>query len=183
MGKTSVNRRIRKQELDRQRTAWRKQHRTLNGRIILYPERPPEHINARASKLYNWFWQRILLENESQDIPGIISSLKTQVKNEQDSKRIRMFRTMIGMAEDAYQLKRLEGISEYDSELLMDKDPVYDADAGVVYRNGQLFTMDYDETESSILVRDVEGLLVDVLHSNHSQESTPPSVMETKKQA
>jgi hypothetical protein len=46
----------RKKELDLQRTEWRKTHRTLNGRIILYPDKPPEHINARGSKVYSWFW-------------------------------------------------------------------------------------------------------------------------------
>ncbi len=57
----------RKKELDKQRTEWRKKHRTLNGRIILYPEKPPEHINARGSKVYNWFWKRILLETQPQE--------------------------------------------------------------------------------------------------------------------
>ena len=174
------SRKTRKQELDRQRTEWRRTHRTLNGRIILYPEKPPEHVNARASKTYNWFWERILLENELQDIPGIISTLKDHLKNEDDASRIRMFRTMIGMAEDAYQLKRLEGIREYDTELKLGKDPIFNSEDGVVYRNGKLFTMDYNEDESSILVRDVEGLLVDMLQSDGSFDTSKITIGETQ---
>jgi len=177
---SASSRKTRKQELDRKRTEWRRTHRTLNGRIILYPEKPPEHVNARASKTYNWFWQRILLENELQDIPGIISTLKVHLKNEDDPTRIRMFRTMIGMAEDAYQLKRLEGIREYDAELMLGKEPVFNSEDGVVYRNGKLFTMDYNEDESSILVRDVEGLLVDMLQSNGSLESSKITIEKTQ---
>ena len=117
----------RKKELDKQRTEWRKQHRTLNGRIILYPEKPPEHINARGSKVYNWFWRKILLEIEPQDIPAVISAIRNQIKTEQDIKKIRIYRTMIGMAEDAYQLKRLEDIRDYDTELRLGKKPIYDS--------------------------------------------------------
>jgi len=101
----------RKRELDKQRTEWRKKHRTLNGRIILYPEKPPEHINARGSKVYNWFWKMILLEASSQEIPAIISAVKNHIKNESDKQKVKTFRTMIGMAEDAYQLKKLEDIN------------------------------------------------------------------------
>jgi len=122
----------------------------------------------------------MLLENELQDIPGIISTLKDHLKNEDDSTRIRMFRTMIGMAEDAYQLKRLEGIREYDAELLLGTDPVFNSEDGVVYRNGKLITMDYNEDESSILVRDVEGLLIDMLQSNGSSDTSKMTIRETK---
>ena len=65
----------RKKYLDKERTEWRKRHRTLNGKIIIYPDKPPEHINARASKLNNWFWKKILLEIKTQEIPAIISGL------------------------------------------------------------------------------------------------------------
>jgi len=155
----------RKKELDRQRNEWRKKHRTLKGKVILYPDKPPEHVNARGSKVYNWFWKKILLENETQEIPAIISNIQTQIKGEQDPKQIRMYRTMIGMAEDAYALKKLDEIKEYDSELNLGK-PVYNSESGIVYKGGKIYTTDYDEEETSILVRDVEGNILDSLSSN-----------------
>jgi len=162
----------RKKELDKQRTEWRKKHRTLNGRIILYPEKPPEHINARGSKVYNWFWKRILLETQPQEIPAIISGIKNQIKRESDNKKIQVFRTMIGMAEDAYQLKRLEDIKDYDSELMLGKRPIYNSEQGVIYKGGNIYTTDYTEDEDEIIVRDIEGVIVGVLSSDDKQEST-----------
>ncbi|MFH1101603.1 MAG: acetyltransferase [Methanobacteriota archaeon] len=162
----------RKKELDQQRTAWRRHHRTLNGRLILYPEKPAEHINARGSKLYNWFWNRILLEVEPQDIPGIISGLQDQLTVARDLKTTQMYRTMIGMAEDAYQLKRLEDIKDYDPELVLGKKPVFNSETGVIYKDGTLYTTDYTEDESAILLRDIEGAIKDVLSSDSNEEST-----------
>jgi hypothetical protein len=166
---------IRKQELDKARTDWRKQHRTLNGRIILYPEKPPEHINARGSKIYNWFWSKILLEAEPQEIPAIISAIQDQVKAESDQRKRQVYRTMIGMADDAYQLKKLEDIQEYDTELYLGKKPIYNSEEGVIYKNGQIFTTDYTEDESEILIRDIEGIIIDVLASESKEEETESS--------
>ena len=167
----------RKKELDKQRTEWRKKHRTLNGRIILYPEKPPEHINARGSKVFNWFWKRILLETDQQEIPAIISAVKGQIKRESDRKKIQVFRTMIGMAEDAYQLKGLEDIKDYDSELLLDKKPVYNAEQGVIYKGGEIYTTDYTEDEDEIIVRDIEGIIVDALSSEDQDKRLKPETV------
>ena len=154
----------RKKELDQKRTEWRKKHRILNGKIILYPDKPPEHINARASKTYNWFWKKILLAVNLQEIPAIISNIKERIINEKDSQKIRTFRTMIGMAEDAYKFKQLEGIKEYDVELQIDENPVYDSNIGLIYKNGKIYTTDYSEDESKIILRDTEGVIVDLLY-------------------
>jgi len=159
----------RKKELDKQRTEWRKKHRTLNGRIILYPEKPPEHRNARGSNMYNWFWMRLLLETKLHEIPAIISAVRNQIKRESDKKKIQVFRTMIGMAEDAYQLKRLENIKDYDSELMLGKKPVYNSEQGVIYKGGNIYTTDYNEDESKIIVRDIEGIIVDALFSEDKE--------------
>ena len=159
----------RKKELDRQRTEWRKKHRTLNGKVILYPDKPPEHINARGNKVYNWFWKKILLDNETQEIPAIISNIQTQIKAEKDPKKIRMYRTMIGMAEDAYALKKLDEIKDFDSDLHLGK-PAYNSESGIVYKGGDIFTTDYNEEETSILLRDVEGVILDSL-SSETKES------------
>jgi hypothetical protein len=166
----------RKKELDRQRTEWRKKHRTLNGRIILYPEKPPEHINARASKVYNWFWKKILLQVEPQEIPAIISAIQDQIKAEDEHKKIQMFRTMIGMAEDAYQLKKLDEIKDYDTELMLGKKPVFNSDSGVIYKDGNVLTTDYDEEESSILLRDIEGIIIDVISAESKKLTSPKDV-------
>ena len=79
----------RKKELDSQRTEWRKTHRTLNGRIILYPDKPPEHINARGSKVYNWFWVKILREIKPQEIPAIVSGFKMLLMRKKNQEKYR----------------------------------------------------------------------------------------------
>lgn len=167
----------RKQELDSQRTLWRKTHRTLNGRIILYPDKPPEHINARGSKLYNWFWGRILRETKPQEIPAIISGLQDAIHAEDDPKKIQVLRTMIGMAQDAYQFKQLEDIKDCDTELQLEQRPIYNAEDGVIYRNGAIYTTDYNEDESEILIRDIEGIIIDVLSSEESEKNIPASAV------
>jgi len=160
----------RKKHLDKKRTEWRKKHRTLNGKIILYPEKSPEHINARASKVYNWFWKKILLELRLQEIPAIISGIKNQIKTEQDNKKVKVYRTMIGMAEDAYSLKRLEDIKDYDMELELGKNLIYNSSGGILYKDGQIFTTDYNEDESKIIIRDIEGIIIDALFTNVNKQ-------------
>jgi len=160
----------RKKELDKQRSEWRKKHRILKGKVILWPDKPPEHINARASKTYNWFWKKILLESSQHDIPAIISNIREQINSEDDPKKIRTFRTMIGMAEDAYQLKNLEDIMDFDTELLYEKKPVYNSELGIIYKDGNIFTADYAEDESEILVRDIEGVIVSRLSSGNGKK-------------
>lgn len=160
----------RKRELDKQRNEWRKKHRILKGKIILWPDKPPEHINARASKTYNWFWKNILLESSQHDIPAIISNIKAQVNAETDPSKIRVYRTMIGMAEDAYKLKNLDGIMDFDTELMYEKKPVYNSETGIIYKDGEIFTTDYAEDETEILVRDVEGVIVNRLSSGNGKE-------------
>jgi len=76
---------------------------------------------------------------------------------------------MIGMAEDAYQLKRLEDIKDYDSELMLGKKPVYNSEQGVIYKGGEIYTTDYTEDEDEIIVRDIEGIIVGALSSEDSQ--------------
>jgi len=168
---------IRKKELDSLRTEWRKTHRTLNGRIILYPDKPPEHVNARGSKLYNWFWGRILKETKPQEIPAIVSGLQDAIHAEKDPKKIQVLRTMIGMAEDAYQFKQLEDIKDFDTELQLEHKPVYNSETGVIYREGNIYTTDYNEDESGILIRDIEGIIIDVLSSEEKEKNLPPSTI------
>jgi hypothetical protein len=163
----------RKAVLDKQRTEWRKTHRTLNGRVILYPTGTPEHINARGSQVYNWFWRKILLEVQPQEIPAIISALQDKIKGTRDQKKIQVYRTMIGMADDAYHLKQLEGIKEFDTELQFEKKPIYDTEEGVIYNDGTIATTDYSEDESEILLRDIEGIIIDVLSSDDTSANLP----------
>lgn len=167
----------RKKELDLQRTEWRRAHRTLNGRIILYPDKPPEHINARGSKLYNWFWRKILRGIETQEIPAIISGLQDAIKAETDTRKIQVLRTMIGMADDAYHFKQLENIKDVDMELQLEQKPVFNAEDGVIYRKGNIYTTDYNEDESEILLRDIEGIIIDVLSSEDKEKNLSPSAV------
>jgi hypothetical protein len=154
-----------KKYLDKQRTEWRKKHRTLNGRIIIYPDKPPEHINARASKLNNWFWKKILLEIKIQEIPAIITGIKGRIKSERDIKKFQLYRTLVGMAEDAYRLKTLEDIKDYDTELQLGSNVVYNSSEGIIYQNANMLTADYNEDESKIIFRDIEGIILDSLFS------------------
>ena len=152
----------RKKELDRKRTEWRKKHRTLNGRIILYPDKPPEHINARGNKLYYWFWKNILLLMSPQEIPALITSIKNRISHEKDGRKIRTFRTMIGMADDAYQLKQLENIENTDPELQLGESVKYNPDHGVIHKDGSVYTIDFSEDENRIIIRNVDGVIVDI---------------------
>ena len=68
---------------------------------------------------------------------------------------------MIGMAEDAYQLKTLEDIMDFDTEILFEKKPIYNSEQGIIYMNSKIFTADFSEDETEIIVRDIEGILVD----------------------
>ena len=72
---------------------------------------------------------------------------------------------MIGMAEDAYQLKNLDDIMDYDPEIQLSKKPVYNSEQGVIYKGGKIYTADYSEEETDIIVRDIEGVIVDILSS------------------
>jgi len=157
----------RKREFDRKRNEWRKKHRSLNGKIILFPNKPPEHINARGSKTYNWFWKKILLVSNLQEIPAIISNIKNQISNEKDKRKIQIFRTMIGMAEDAYKFKQLEDIKEFDTELQLGEKPAYDSNLGIIYKNGEIYTTDYNEDESKLIIRDMEGVILDLHYSDY----------------
>jgi hypothetical protein len=105
------------------------------------------------------------------DIPAVISNIKVQINSEDDPKKIQMYRTMIAMAEDAYKLKNLEDIMDFDTEIMYENKPVYNSETGVVYRNGKIFTTDYTEDENEILVRDLEGIIVDRLSSGNGKES------------
>jgi hypothetical protein len=159
----------RKKYLDKERTEWRKRHRTLNGKIIIYPDKPPEHINARASKLNNWFWKKILLEIKTQEIPAIISGIKGRIKSERDIKKFQLYRTLVGMAEDAYRLKTLEDIKDYDTELQLGSNVAYSSSEGIIYQNANMFTADYNEDESKIIFRDIEGIILDSLFSESNK--------------
>ena len=156
-----------KREFDRRRNEWRKKHRSLDGKIILFPNKPPEHINARGSKTYNWFWKKILLVVNLQDIPAIITNIKDQISNEKDKRKIQTFRTMIGMAEDAYKFKQLDGIKEFDTELQLGETPAYNSNLGIIYKNGYIYTADYNEDESKLILRDIEGVILDLQHSDN----------------
>jgi hypothetical protein len=78
---------------------------------------------------------------------------------------------MIGMAEDAYKLKDLEDILDFDIELQYDKKPFYNSETGVIYDDGKIFTTDYDENETEILVRDIEGIIIDRLSFGNDKKS------------
>lgn len=105
-----------------------------------------------------------------QDIPAVISNIKNQINTENDPKKIQMYRTMIGMAEDAYKLKNLEGIMDFDTEIMYENKPVYNSEQGFVYRNGKIFTTDYSEDETEIIVRDIEGIIVNRLSSDNGKK-------------
>ena len=160
----------RKKMLDRKRTEWRKTHRALNGRIILYPDKSPEHINARGNKIYNWFWQNILLKINMHEIPAIITSLKQQIHHEPDKRRIRKLRTMIGMADDAFRLKQLEDIDKYDTELQLGESSVYNPDQGIIFKNGTYYTIDFSEDEEVLIIRDNEGTIIDMQYAENGKK-------------
>ena len=84
---------------------------------------------------------------------------------------------MIGMAQDAYQFKQLEDIKDFDTELQIEHKPIFNSDDGVIYRDGHIYTTDYNEDESEILIRDIEGIIVDVLSSEDKGKDLSPSII------
>ena len=77
---------------------------------------------------------------------------------------------MIGMAEDAYQFKKLEDIKDYDTELKLGNRLVYNSGEGIIYKSRKTYTTDYNEDESKILLRDIEGIIVDALFSEDKKQ-------------
>jgi hypothetical protein len=84
---------------------------------------------------------------------------------------------MIGMAEDAYQFKQLEDIKDYDTELQLEQKPMFNSEEGVIYRKGNIYTTDYNEDESEILIRDIEGIIIDVLSSEDKEKGLSSSMV------
>jgi len=112
------------------------------------------------------------MEIKTQEIPAIISNLRDHIKTTDNTENIRLFRTMIGMAEDAYKLKTLDDIKDFDSEIQIDKKPVFNSMDGIIYKDGNIYTADYNEDESKMLIRDIEGIVVDVLYSQSGDDKS-----------
>ena len=72
---------------------------------------------------------------------------------------------MIGMAEDAYQMKKMDNILDVDTELLLGENAVYNSEQGLIFRNGKYFTTDFSEDETKILLRDSEGTIIDIQYN------------------
>lgn len=106
-----------------------------------------------------------------------MSGLQDAIKAEKDPRKIQVLRTMIGMAQDAYQFKQLEDIKDFDTELQLENTPMYNSEEGVIYRNGTIYTTDYNEDESEILIRDIEGIIIDVLSSEDKEKNLSPSIV------
>jgi hypothetical protein len=57
-------------------------------------------------------------------------------------------------------------MKEYDTEIQFGEKPIYDSDLGIVYKDGEIHTIDYNEDESKIILRDIEGVIVDQQYSD-----------------
>jgi len=128
-------------------------------------------VNARASKTYNWFWKKVLLPTKTEEIPAIISNIRDQIKNVEDKRKTRVFRTMIGMAEDAYKMKKMDSILEVDTELLLGENAVYNSEHGLIFKKGKYFTTDFSEDETKIFLRDKEGTIIDIQYNGRKYPS------------
>ena len=80
---------------------------------------------------------------------------------------------MIGMAEDAYQLKTIEDIMDFDTELFFEKKPIYNSEQGIIFKNGKIFSADFSEDETEIIIRDIEGIIVDIQSAAYKEEELP----------
>ena len=83
---------------------------------------------------------------------------------------------MIGMADDAYQLKQLEQIDKYDSELQLSDSNSYNSDQGIIYQNGGYITTDFSEEEDKIIIRDMEGVIIDIFYGK--EQSVQPDKID-----
>jgi hypothetical protein len=111
-----------------------------------------------------------LLPTKTEDIPAIISNIRNQTKNIEDKRKIRVFRTMIGMAEDAYKMKKLDDILEVDTDLMIGESAIYNSEQGLIFRNGKYFTTDFSEEETKILLRDSEGTIIDIQYNGQKED-------------
>jgi len=80
---------------------------------------------------------------------------------------------MIAMAQDAYQLKNLDDIMDYDSELFYENKPIYNSETGGIYWNGKIYSTDYNEFETEIIIRDTEGNLINRVNFEKGKELLP----------
>ncbi len=78
---------------------------------------------------------------------------------------------MIGMAEDAYKMKKMDSILEVDTELLLGENAIYNSEQGLIFRNGKYFTTDFSEDETKILLRDSEGTIIDIQYNGRKHSS------------
>jgi len=77
---------------------------------------------------------------------------------------------MIGMAEDAYKMKKLDNILDTDTELQLGENAVYNSEQGLIFKNGKYFTTDFSEDETKILLRDSEGIIVDIQYNGKNDK-------------
>jgi len=77
---------------------------------------------------------------------------------------------MIGMAEDAYKMKKLDSILEVDTELMIGENAIYNSEQGLIFRNGKYFTTDFSEDETKILLRDSEGTIIDIQYNGNKED-------------
>ena len=77
---------------------------------------------------------------------------------------------MIGMAEDAYKMKKLDSILDTDTELQLGENAVYNSEQGLIFRNGKYFTTDFSEDETKILLRDSEGTIIDIQYNGQKDK-------------
>jgi hypothetical protein len=78
---------------------------------------------------------------------------------------------MIAMADDAYQLKQIENIDTYDGELMLSPTGPYNTNQGIIYQKGGYITTDFSDDEDKIIIRDMDGVIIDIIYGNESEES------------
>ena len=67
-------------------------------------------------------------------------------------------------------MRTLDDIKDYDTDLQLDVKPVYNSEQGIIYKNGKIFTTDYNRDETEIIVRVVEGVIIDLLSSGNGKK-------------
>ena len=53
-------------------------------------------------------------------------------------------------------------------EVDLGEKPAHDSNLGIVYKDGKIYTTDYNEDESKIILRDMEGVIVDTQYSDNN---------------
>ena len=83
---------------------------------------------------------------------------------------VHSFSVLLNWYKFEFESSELEDIKDYDMEIELGKNPIYNSGEGIIYKDGQIFTTDYTDDESKIIIRDIEGIIIDAIYSREESQ-------------